>query len=150
MYMSHFNNYDVVRKIIINVILKARVIDSSRIKEKIKNRLSKIIECGIICSNIQKLYKIILDEVEKMVKIDEVVIRLHNNLLKEKEINKESSPEMEIRPKNGITSATIITLLLDIEDELDIELDDYLPEIRKCKTIGLLIDIIKEAYARQH
>lgn len=85
-----------------------------------------------------------------MVNIDEVVMEFHNKLMKEKNINKESCLEMEIRPRNGITSETIVTLLLDIEDSLDIELDDYLVDIRKCKTIGLLIDIVKAAYAKQH
>lgn len=82
--------------------------------------------------------------------IQKVVIRLHNKLLKEREIDMESSLEMEMRPRNGITSESIVTLLLDIEDELDIELDDYLAQIRKCKTIGLLTDIVKEAYEKQH
>ena len=85
-----------------------------------------------------------------MVRIDEIVMGLHNKLMKEKGINKESSLEMEIRPRNGITSESIVTLLLGIEEELDIELDDYLADIRKCKTIGLLIDIVKDAYASQH
>lgn len=85
-----------------------------------------------------------------MADIQEVVIRLHNKLLKERVGDMESSLEMEMRPRNGITSESIVTLLLDIEDELDIELDDYLAKIRKCKTIGLLADIVKEAYEKQH
>lgn len=85
-----------------------------------------------------------------MVDIQKVVIRLHNKLLKERESDMESSLEMEMRPRNGITSESIVTLLLDIEDELDIELDDYLAQIRKCKTIGLLTDIVKDAYEKQH
>lgn len=85
-----------------------------------------------------------------MVYIEEVVIRLHNEIMREREIDKESSLEMEMRPRNGITSESIVSLLLDIEDELGIELDDYLAQIRKCKTIGLLIDIVKDAYEKQH
>lgn len=85
-----------------------------------------------------------------MVNIQGIVIRLHNELLKEREIDKESSLEMEMRPRNGITSESIVSLLLDIEDELDIELDDYLAQIRECKTIGLLIDIVIEAYEKQN
>ena len=81
-----------------------------------------------------------------MINIEEVVFRIHNNLMKERGIDKESSREMELRPKNGITSESIVIFLLDLEDELGIEFDDYLPQIRECKTIGLFIDIIKEAY----
>ena len=85
-----------------------------------------------------------------MIEIDEVIMELHNKQMKEQNIDKVSSPEMEIRPRNGITSVTIVSLLLDIEEALDIELDDYLAEIRNCITIGFFIDVIKEAYAEQH
>lgn len=85
-----------------------------------------------------------------MKNIQEVVLRLHNQLMIEEKINKESSPEMEMRPRNGITSVSIVSLLLDLEDELDIELDDYLVQIRKCTTLGGFIDIVKDAYEKQH
>ena len=73
------------------------------------------------------------------------VLGAHNRILKERNFDKTSSLDMEIRPRNGITSETIVTMLLDIEDELGIELDEYLPEIRKCKTIGLLVEIVEKA-----
>lgn len=78
--------------------------------------------------------------------IKEIVLRLHTELMQGRGIERISSPELEIRPRNGITSESIVTLLLDIEDELDIELDDYLMEIRVCKTIGDFIGIIETAY----
>lgn len=53
---------------------------------------------------------------------------------------------MEIRPKNGITSESIVIFILDLEEELGIELDDYLSQIRKAKTIQALIDIVRKAY----
>lgn len=79
-----------------------------------------------------------------MKSIKEVVFKLHNDLMKEKGIDKESALELEIRPRNGITSETIVTLLLDIEEELGVELDDYLALIRECKTIGEFIQIIEK------
>ncbi|MBO4864004.1 MAG: hypothetical protein J5517_06545 [Eubacterium sp.] len=78
-------------------------------------------------------------------RITQCVLGAHNRILAEKHIEKESSIDMEIRPRNGITSESIVTLLLDIEDELDIDLDEYLPEIRKCRTIGQLIEIVEMA-----
>ena len=78
-------------------------------------------------------------------KIVKCVLAAHNKILQEWKYDKVSSLDMEIRPRNGITSETIVTLLLEIEDELEIELDEYLPEIRKCKTIGLLVDIVEKA-----
>ncbi len=85
-----------------------------------------------------------------MVDVQEVVLRLHNELLKGEGIDEESSLDMEMRPRNGITSVTIVSLILDLEEELGIELDDYLIQIRKSSTIGTLIDIVKEAYENQH
>lgn len=81
--------------------------------------------------------------------IAECIIRLHNKLMKERGIDKESSADMEIRPRNGITSETIVNYLLDIEEELDIELDEYLSRIRVCKTIGALIEVVEDAVKDQ-
>ncbi len=81
--------------------------------------------------------------------VQSVVLRLHTDLMREQGINLESSPELEIRPKNGITSSTIVSFLIDLEDELDIQLDKYLPEIRVCKTIADFIAIIEKACSDQ-
>lgn len=81
-----------------------------------------------------------------MNKVKNTVFKLHNELMQEKGIDKVSSVELEIRPRNGITSESIVTLLLDIEEELGIELDEYLAQIRKCKTIGEFIEVIEKAY----
>lgn len=82
--------------------------------------------------------------------IKEVVLRLHTELMRERGIDKESSPELEIRPMNGITSESIVIYILNLEEELDIELDEYLPQIRKAKTIEIFIGIVEEAYREQH
>lgn len=82
--------------------------------------------------------------------VKEVVLRLHTELMHERGIDKESSPEFEIRPKNGITSESIVIFILDLEEKLDIELDEYLPQIRKAKTIEIFIGIVEEAYKKQH
>jgi len=85
-----------------------------------------------------------------MKSVEEIIFRLHNNLMEKQGIHEVSSREIEIRPKNGINSETIVELILDIEDELDIELDNYLAMIRECKTIGLFIDIVEKAYKEAH
>lgn len=78
--------------------------------------------------------------------VDEVVFKVHNDLMKSKGIDKQSAYDMEIRPRNGIDSLGIVTMIMDMEEKLGIELDDYLMRIRKSKTIGELITIVKEAY----
>lgn len=80
-----------------------------------------------------------------MKNIQEVVLRIHTEIMHQKGINQKSTPDMEIRPKNGITSESIVIFILDLEEELGIELDDYLPQIRKAKTMRTLIDIVNKA-----
>lgn len=60
-----------------------------------------------------------------MKNIQEVVLRIHTEIMHQKGINQKSTPDMEIRPKNGITSESIVIFILDLEEELGIELDDY-------------------------
>lgn len=84
-----------------------------------------------------------------MKSVKETVLRIHTELMHQQGISQESTEELEIRPRNGITSSTIVSFLLDLEDELDIQLDRYLPEIRVCKTIGAFIKIIEKACSEQ-
>lgn len=83
-----------------------------------------------------------------MDKVKDVVLKMHTKLMKERNIDRVSSPELEIRPRNGITSESIVMLILDIEDALDIELDGSLAEIRVCKTIGDFIQIVEKVYEK--
>lgn len=84
-----------------------------------------------------------------MKNVTEIVLKIHTELMHDQGIELESSPELEIRPRNGITSATIVSLLIDLEDALNIQLDKYLPEIRVSKTIGDFIKIIEKACDEQ-
>ena len=84
-----------------------------------------------------------------MENVKEIVLSLHTKLMHQQGISHQSTEELEIRPRNGITSSTIVSFLLDLEDELDIQLDKYLPEIRVCKTIGAFIKIIEKACSEQ-
>ena len=90
-----------------------------------------------------------INNINIMKSVNEVVLRIHTELMHQQGISQESTEELEIRPKNGITSSTIVSFLLDLEDELDIQLDRYLPEIRVCKTIGAFIKIIEKACSEQ-
>lgn len=83
-----------------------------------------------------------MDEIEK------TVLDLHTELMKSRGIERESSPDLEIRPRNGITSESIVTFLIDIEEKLNCTLDDYLPQIRQCKTMATFIDVVKEAVSK--
>lgn len=47
-----------------------------------------------------------------------------------------------ISRENGIDSLGMVTLVIDMEEKFDIDLDEYLSDIRKCKTIGELAEIV--------
>ena len=79
-----------------------------------------------------------------MEKIKDAVIRCHNQILKECKINKQSSIEMPCTRDNGISSLGIVNLILLLEEELDINLDNYLMSIRECKTIGDIVKVIED------
>lgn len=78
-----------------------------------------------------------------MSRVEEVVLKVHTNLMKSRDINRESSRDLEVRRRNGIDSLGIVSIILEIEEELGIELDECLADIRKCRTIGDIIDVIQ-------
>lgn len=55
-----------------------------------------------------------------------------------------------ISRENGIDSLGMVTLVIDMEEKFDIDLDEYLSDIRKCKTIGELTEIIAEVINSQN
>lgn len=78
-----------------------------------------------------------------MKNVEQAVLKCHTNVMKTNNIDKVSDISMEMTQENGIDSLGIVTLIVEIEDELDMELDAYLADIRKCKTIGELINVIR-------
>ena len=68
-----------------------------------------------------------------MTRVEEVVCRVHTKIMREQGIDMESSPD----------SLGIVNMILDIEDELNIELDGCLQEIRECHTIADVIKVIE-------
>ena len=79
-----------------------------------------------------------------MSKVEEAVLACHNKLMESKGIDVKSSPELEIRRRYGIDSLGIVTMIMDIEEMLDTELDECLADIRKCRTIGEIIKVIED------
>jgi acyl carrier protein len=75
--------------------------------------------------------------------IDEVVLICHQTLLDDKGIKSVSSPDMKMSRANGIDSLGIVTLILDIEEKLAIDLDNYLTDIRNSYYLKELIDIVQ-------
>lgn len=80
-----------------------------------------------------------------MDKIEQVVISCYQEILDEAKIEKTASLDMKASRENGIDSLGSVNLILKIEEELDIDLDDYLKEIRNAESIGAIVSIIRKA-----
>lgn len=78
-----------------------------------------------------------------MSKVEEVVLKCHNKLMESKGIDVKSSVDLEVRRRYGIDSLGIVTMIMEIEEMLEVELDDRLADIRKCRTIGEIVNVIE-------
>lgn len=79
-----------------------------------------------------------------MKNIDEVVKRCYQKVLDDSEIKTAIDLNMRMTRENGIDSLGMVTLILYIEEELGIELDYYLSEIRNAECLRDLINIVKK------
>lgn len=78
------------------------------------------------------------------------IISSTQKLVDNVEKNMVVSETTELTRDNGVDSLGIVNLILDIEDDLSIELDDYLVEIRNAKSVSDLIEIVNKAYSEQN
>lgn len=79
-----------------------------------------------------------------MINIKERVEDCLRKVLKEQGVLSDNvSSETLLIRENGIDSLGIVSLILEIEEEFEIDLDLYLPEIRKCNTLGELEKIVE-------
>lgn len=80
-----------------------------------------------------------------MSRASEAVLNSHNMILKERGLNLQSSQEMTLNRECGMDSLGIVTFILNIEEELAIELDEVLGDIRRSKSISEVIEVIENA-----
>ena len=74
---------------------------------------------------------------------EEEVFIVHTKIMREQGFDMESYQDLYFKRDNGIDSLGIVNMILDIEDELNIELDGCLQEIRECHTIADVIKVIE-------
>lgn len=79
-----------------------------------------------------------------MKNIVDVVLMCHEELLKKANIDMQPSLDNQIGSETGIDSLGIVEFVMLLEEELDIELDDKLREIRKCKTFREVVSTIEK------
>lgn len=79
-----------------------------------------------------------------MKSVKDIVLEQHTRVMRQNGINEDSREDMEVGPSCGLDSLGIVDFIIGIEEELNIELDESLSEIRKSKTIKEIIDIIEK------
>lgn len=77
--------------------------------------------------------------------VEDTVIKCHQKILDDAGIKEMSNLNMKMSRENGIDSLGMVLLILGIEEELGINLDQYLAEIRRACYLQELINIIKKA-----
>ena len=80
----------------------------------------------------------------KMENVTEVVLSCQAELLKSKNIDMQPNLDNPFGRESGIDSLGIVNFIMDIEEKLNIDLDDKLSDIRKCKTFREVVEIIKK------
>lgn len=81
--------------------------------------------------------------------VENAVLEAHNELLQELGIERISKPEAKMSRGFGIDSLGIVTLIISVEEKLDITLDDYLAEIRNSYYVKDFIQLVEKAYFEQ-
>lgn len=79
-------------------------------------------------------------------KVNDAIIKNFQQILDESGIEAVITEETELNRDMGIDSLGIVNLILSIEEDLEIELDDYLAEIRNAHTVRELSEIVEKAY----
>lgn len=74
----------------------------------------------------------------------ELVSQCYKNVLAEDGIIKEITPETPVMDEGGLDSMGIVSLIIELEDQFNLDLDDHLLEIRAAKNVSQLVTIIEE------
>lgn len=76
--------------------------------------------------------------------IEKIVLDVHTKLMGEEGIYKVSNKEMRVGRECGIDSLGIVTMVLEIEERLGVDLDSCLADIRRARTIDDIIKVVEE------
>ncbi len=79
-------------------------------------------------------------------KVINTIVKNFQQILDESGIDAVITNETELSRDMGIDSLGIVNLIFGIEEDLEIELDDCLAEIRNAHTVRELSEIIEKAY----
>ena len=79
-------------------------------------------------------------------KVINTIVKNFQQILDESGIDAVITNETVLSRDMGIDSLGIVNLIFGIEEDLEIELDDYLAEIRNAHTVRELSEIAEKAY----
>lgn len=74
----------------------------------------------------------------------EIICECYKNVLEEAGIQKEITSETPVMGENGLDSMDIVNLIIEMEEHFNLDLDQYLLEIRNAKDIAQLVKIVEE------
>lgn len=71
-----------------------------------------------------------------------IVLECLQKVLDEKGIKKKAELNMKCNRENGMDSLGIVSLILNIEEEINCDLDNVLANIRRCENVYELVEIV--------
>ncbi len=85
-----------------------------------------------------------------MDELTEAVLQCCTTVRKENGIAEEPDLSTQLTRENGIDSMGIVNLVIELEEALEIDLDQYLARIRGSRTVSELISVIREAAEKEN
>lgn len=79
--------------------------------------------------------------------VEKIVLEVHTKLMQDEGIPKESCREMRVGRECGIDSLGIVTMVLEIEERLGLDLDDCLADIRRARTVDDIIKVVQAKFS---
>ena len=75
--------------------------------------------------------------------IKDTILQVYDNVIKEKEVTQNNAISQKgVGRESGLDSLSFVSLIVGIEEKLDINLDSVLIELRNTKTLSAVIDIV--------
>lgn len=74
----------------------------------------------------------------------ETVFDVLNEVIAESDVDNTPYDEMELNRENGIDSLGIVSLVVLLEEKLEFDADKYLADIRNCKRVVDLVELVKK------
>lgn len=82
-------------------------------------------------------------------KIEEIVLAGYKQVIEENNMCVEASIKNTVTREMGLNSSSIVEFIMFVEEKLDINLDSVLKEIRNCKIVEDIVDVVEKEFSNQ-